>query len=1068
LQSGSGRGDGLDNPHDRQAATVPIQARRQPTQRLGPRVGTYDATGTVTTQNDNNGHSVTASTSALTNFTLPDTLTPNGTTSLQTQATYNSVGFLPASVAGPGQTLNNGSSGTAAYTSYDSYGRVAYTLAPSQVAGQLGAQTNYTYGYASTGWATTATTANSGGGSHFTTTTLDGLGRTAKVQTGYSSTMLSEVDTSYAPCACSPLGKMSQQSQPYLPPNSAPPGTTYSYDALGRTVKVLLADGASYTTYTYQGNFTTITDPAGNWKQYANDTFGNLVTVLEPDPLANPLLTTPPANPPAYPVTTAPTGMLLTSYTYDQLNHLTQVSMPRNTGGGPVTQTRTFVYTPTTYSTLTLPAMWLTSATNPENGTVSYTYNADGTLASKTDAINNTETYTYDAYQRLTAIPDRQQTFTYDTCPTTNAIGCVSMPGQLMQATFGSNVGPNELSFEYNYAYTPAGKVSSKTLQMQSANNLNWADNGAYAAVTASYAYDNQGALTSMVYPPLQTWPTGSTQTFTYTLDAMERPTAMMDSNNYTWATGVTYNPANQMTWDGAKAWTYNNLLQATQAGHMTYNYSATKNNGQITSSVDAVTGETITYQYDLLKRLESASGKNWGETYTYDGFGNMTQMAPTGTAGAPSLSVTVNANTNRLTPSGTQYDNNGNLLTGFPGIELVYDLANRVSEVMTDDQTSYYGYDSDNRRIYYRNGSGSETIYFYGADGKKLATYTYAIITYSGSPEIQLTEQSKNVYFVGLTLTEEGNSVSTDRLGSVRSGGPGGLGYQAQYPYGVEYTATANDREKYATYTRDSLTGLDYAMNRYYSSQWGRFLSPDPYGGSVKLGSPQTWNRYSYVNGDPINGNDPFGLCTIEYTALLTGPSAQCNTAAATAWATPINGNDQSAGGIDTFSTFAGTGLSQGIAITQVDLAAWGETVYAQGVNQDFWTDVLSSMYANKDIYGLSGYATITDITAMSGGVLGQVPASNPFFGGMPYLAGLLLGQPPQPFVGGSLVPTFAPNPTQPTCEKGYHPDPTGGVCNYQCVANPGPPPPKPPIAVLPPTRILPPPRPIGTPLPD
>jgi hypothetical protein len=50
---------------------------------------------------------------------------------------------------------------------------------------------------------------------------------------------------------------------------------------------VLLADGASHTSYVYQGNFTTITDPAGNWKQYASDALGNLVTVLEPDP-ANP------------------------------------------------------------------------------------------------------------------------------------------------------------------------------------------------------------------------------------------------------------------------------------------------------------------------------------------------------------------------------------------------------------------------------------------------------------------------------------------------------------------------------------------------------------------------------------------------------------------------------------------------------------------------------------------------------------------------------------------------------------------------------------------------------------
>src|ERR1017187_7862608 len=87
-----------------------------------------------------------------------------------------------------------------------------------------------------------------------------------------------------APCACSPLGKMFQQPQPYAPPNAPPPATTYHYDALGRTVKVLLADGASATTYTYQGNFTTVTDPAGNWKRYASDAFGNLVTVIEPDP----------------------------------------------------------------------------------------------------------------------------------------------------------------------------------------------------------------------------------------------------------------------------------------------------------------------------------------------------------------------------------------------------------------------------------------------------------------------------------------------------------------------------------------------------------------------------------------------------------------------------------------------------------------------------------------------------------------------------------------------------------------------------------------------------------------
>ena len=79
------------------------------------------------------------------------------------------------------------------------------------------------------------------------------MGRAASVQAGTGR---------YAPCACSPLGKMYQRTQPYVPPNSAPPATTYTYDALGRTINVLLPDGASHTTYTYQGNFTAITPPA--------------------------------------------------------------------------------------------------------------------------------------------------------------------------------------------------------------------------------------------------------------------------------------------------------------------------------------------------------------------------------------------------------------------------------------------------------------------------------------------------------------------------------------------------------------------------------------------------------------------------------------------------------------------------------------------------------------------------------------------------------------------------------------------------------------------------------------
>src|SRR5258708_28134225 len=85
------------------------------------------------------------------------------------------------------------------------------------------------------------------------------------------------------------------------------------------------------------------------------DAMGNLTAVAETDPTL---------------------GQVSTAYTYDMLSHLTRVSMTRN--GTP--QTRTFNYT----SGTTVGAHLL-SATNPENGMVSYTYNSDHTLNTNTD-----------------------------------------------------------------------------------------------------------------------------------------------------------------------------------------------------------------------------------------------------------------------------------------------------------------------------------------------------------------------------------------------------------------------------------------------------------------------------------------------------------------------------------------------------------------------------------------------------------------------------------------------------------------------------------------------------------
>jgi RHS repeat-associated protein len=51
--------------------------------------------------------------------------------------------------------------------------------------------------------------------------------------------------------------------------------------------------------------------------------------------------------------------------------------------------------------------------------------------------------------------------------------------------------------------------------------------------------------------------------------------------------------------------------------------------------------------------------------------------------------------------------------------------------------------------------------------------------------------------------------------------------------------------------------------VQRQYVSGYARFLTVDR--GPAAMGDPGTWNRYAYVGGDPINRNDPRGLCYVD-----------------------------------------------------------------------------------------------------------------------------------------------------------------------------------------------------------
>jgi RHS repeat-associated protein len=111
------------------------------------------------------------------------------------------------------------------------------------------------------------------------------------------------------------------------------------------------------------------------------------------------------------------------------------------------------------------------------------------------------------------------------------------------------------------------------------------------------------------------------------------------------------------------------------------------------------------------------------------------------------------------------------------------------------------------------------------------------------------------DIWFAGQLIMNANNAAFTDRVGTDRASGARFM------PYGDEITSTGNDREKFATYTRDSYSGLDYADQRFYASTYGRFNTPDPYMGSGDPSAPGSWNRYAYALGDPTNGNDPTGL---------------------------------------------------------------------------------------------------------------------------------------------------------------------------------------------------------------
>lgn len=716
----------------------------------------------------------------------------------------------------------------------------------------------------------------------------DGLGNVKQTQLTSDPQGTVYTDTTY-----DGLGRVWKQSNPYRSGSASTDGTTtYIYDSLGRTCVVIPTDGTAVTNNTcpatnpgndvvtvYSGNTTTVTDQYGIKRQSVTDGLGRLTQVFED-----------------------PGGLNYeTDYAYDALDNLLCVAQKGiNSGTFTNCASTPAAWRPRTFTYDSLSR--LLSAANPEAGTITYSYDANGNLSTKTAPAPNqtgsttvTATYSYDALNRLTqksysdgstAAPTPTAYFLYDlvnpwgsTYPNNYYIG-------RLDETITKNSSGTWLSSSY-FLHDPIGRIT----KIGQCTPTNCSGTGFHTV----YTYDLMGDLTS--FRTIE-----NNITFSYLYNAAARPTKITSSLSDTnhpatlatvnssigyWAFGglhmltlgngltetAVYNSRLQpcrMNVNSSGAW-YNQCTAALASGNVqdfTYGFSlGASDNGNLTSfSASGARTFNRTYSYGQLNRLGSMSAPSdpsgcTGLSWTYDPWGNRSdQTVTSGTCGTFHTSITTK---NQL------YDSVHNIYQ--------YDAAGN----MTYDGSHTYFYDAENRIIQVGgtlgNCSTATTCYAYDAEGNRVQKIVGSAVTQyvfdTSRQAIHEADGSGNfttyyISFAGKLLAQYKNSttqfIHQDHLGSTRlvtgmTNPSTPVDVLDYLPFGEQLSGDTSTAHKFTGKERDSESGLDNFGARYNSSAMGRFMSPDPIGGHNE--DPQTLNRYAYVRNNPLSLTDPTGL---------------------------------------------------------------------------------------------------------------------------------------------------------------------------------------------------------------
>jgi len=727
------------------------------------------------------------------------------------------------------------------------------------------------YQYADPSGRASRTFSSEGGDSYIASDTIyDKLGRVWKVSNPYRTTTLN--------------------GTPDLSHTSD--WTVSHYDTLSRVDYVTLPDASPVQT-AYQGVYTTVTDQAGRQRRQKTDALGRIVRVDEP--ASNGSLGTTvdaPAQPTFYQYNTQ--GNLITisqglsqqnanpedPASYIQHRYFKYDALGRLTYERQVEQAGTFTAT----DALTGNSSWSRKLVYDETiNSVNYA----GLLTTATDARSISTQFHYDQLNRIYQVnySDGTPTVTnnYDQART----GYFNN-GRLTEALTASTSSLPATSEVYNFDLMGRVKNNQQTVGDQS--------------YSMSYEYNLGGALRSETYP--------SNRVVSYEFDDGARLSQVSSGNGSTvYANQFDYSSAQGLLkavtlGNGAvESYGYNSRLQmksidltrsGTQIQHYDYKYGVydpatntldeTKDNGQIARIEGTIATQKQWQQnfaYDSLGRLSSAResrGDNnqpsWLVNYNYDVFGNRFQYQSQNGSNPFSPvwveSGQISQTTNRFN-SGVTYDDAGNITVDskFRNLQFQYDANNRQKQSSNLNDTGVVKsiYDAGGQRVATMVGTSLTNVVVYDAGGKLVVEYGSSATL--GGTQYLFTDQQGSPRAI---------TSSTGAIVSRHDYAPFGeeIGTLGMRSSSQGYTAGDNARQKYAGMETDDATSMAHTLWRQFDSSSGRWTSPDPYAGSMSVASPQSFNRYSYVNNDPVNSVDPTGLALSDIGVCQTENAAE------------------------------------------------------------------------------------------------------------------------------------------------------------------------------------------------